>query len=127
MSGDGENLPFDAAKAKFAMQELMKTEEGRKIADKIKARLRDLDVAFQGLGENDKQEFMKKFKGKFSETFDDLRESIKKNVIDSEAPNDDFVGGDTLPNDNINPLRHTPQPNYGLFLVAFLIVLVVFG
>lgn len=129
MSGDG--LPFDAAKAKFAMQELMKTPEGRKIADKIKARLKDLDVAFQGLGEGDKQEFMKKFKGKFTETFDDLRESIKKNVIDNEVPSieeeQDFLSDNALPNDNTNPLRYTPQPNYWLFIVAFLIILFIIG
>lgn len=127
MSGDG--LPFDAEKAKLAMKELMKTPEGREIANKIKSRLKDLDVAFQGLKNSDKAEFMKKFKGKFSETFDDLRESIKKNIIDSgdvESDDPSFEEDENIPNNNFNVFQSSPQPNYLLFLVAFLIILLLF-
>lgn len=129
MASQGE-LPFDPAKAKEAMDQLMKTPQGREIAEKIKAKLRDLDVQFQTLQGEDKKEFMKKFKGKFADSFDDLRETLKKNILDTE-PEEDFVSGDSaLPpfeSTEFNPLRSVAQPNYKLFVVAFIIVLLIFG
>lgn len=125
MSSNGENLPFDAAKAKLAMGELMKTPEGREIAEKIKSRLRELDVQFQGLTDTDKKEFMSKFKGKFSETFDDLRESIKKNVIDDDPNfNDDDLSGSF---ENSSPFQNNPQPFNWLFIFALLVIVFVIG
>ena len=125
MASNGENLPFDASKAKLAMAELMKTPEGREIAEKIKAKLRELDVQFQGLKDSDKKEFMSKFKGKFTETFDDLRESIKQNVLGVEPSiDDDELGGNF---ENPSQYQIAPQPFNWLFLAAVLFVIFVIG
>lgn len=129
MASEGE-LPFDPAKAKEAMDQLMKTPQGREIADKIKAKLRELDLQFQTLKDGDKKEFMKKFKGKFSESFDDIRESLRKNIIENEPEEDFMSGNDALPtpeSTEFNPLRSVAQPDYKLFLIAFIIILLVFG
>lgn len=124
MASFGENLPFDASKAKLAMAELMKTPEGREIAEKIKTKLRELDVQFQGLTDIDKKEFMTKFKGKFTETFDDLRESIKKSVLDDEPSIDDDLGGNF---ENPSQFQIDPQPFNWLFIAAVLFVVFVIG
>jgi hypothetical protein len=120
-----ENLPFDASKAKLAMQELMKTPEGRVIAEKIKTKLRELDLQFDGLTDMDKKEFMKKFKGKFEETLDDLRDSIKKNVLD-DSSDENFSSEPDFLNDQINSLQNSYEPNIWLF-VAIFVILIVFG
>lgn len=129
MASEGE-LPFDPAQAKEAMAQLMKTPEGREIAEKIKAKLRSLDLQFQGLKEGDKKEFMKNFKTKFADSFEDLRDSLKKNLIDNDQ--EDGLSGDSgLPTSSgsteFNPLRSVAQPDYRLFILAFLIVVVLFG
>lgn len=125
MASFGENdLPFDASKAKLAMSELRKTPEGREIAEKIKTRLRELDVQFQGLTDIDKKEFMSKFKGKFTETFDELRESIRDSVIGEEPSYEGAEGGNF---ENSSPLQNNPQPFNWLFIVAILFIVFVIG
>lgn len=125
MASFGEDdLPFDASKAKLAMSELMKTPEGRQIAEKIKTRLRELDVQFQGLTDIDKKEFMSKFKGKFAETFDELRETIKDSVIGEEPS---FEGEEGLNFENSSPFQNNSQPFNWLFIAAILIIVFVIG
>jgi hypothetical protein len=127
MSSEGE-MPFDPAKTKEALDQLMKTEQGREIAEKVKAKLRELDLQFQTLNEGDKKEFVKNFQRKFTDSFDDLRESIRKNILD---PEEDLISGESaLPaseSTEFNPLHSVSQPDYKLFIFAFILVVLVFG
>lgn len=114
------SLPIDTQKAKTVIEELMKTPEGRDLADKIRNKLIDLNTQFKNLSPDDKQKFAEEFKGKFQETFEDLKDSLKAQLgSDLSDETDEF-------NEQI-PSNYGPQPNYFLFLIAFILILLLFG
>jgi uncharacterized protein (UPF0305 family) len=119
-----DSPPIDTQKAKSAIDELMKTAEGQALADKIRDKLKDLNVQFKGLSQDDKKKFVDEFKGKFSETFEDLKSSLKMRMVDDSS---DFEAVEEAENIPIDDFRYSTSPNYTLFLIAFIIVLVVFG
>ena len=100
-----------------AMDELMKSEEGRQLADKLKGKLKELNDQFKGLSGDDKKKFAEEFRDKFTESFGDLKDSLKMKV------GDDFSDDGSIPTQT----NFAPQPNYVLFLVAIIIVVIVFG
>lgn len=105
------------ARLSEAMDALMKTDEGRELASKIRGKLKDLSDQFKNLEGDDKEKFIDEFRDKFSESFNDLRDSIKM-----KAGEGDF-------DEDYEPIHegHGPPPNYVMFLIAILIVILVFG
>lgn len=115
------SLPIDSQKAKTVIEELMKTPEGRDLADKIRNKLIDLNTQFKNLSPDDKIKFADEFKVKFQETFEDLKDSLKAQLgSDLNGESDDF-------SDEQIPSNYGPQPNYFLFLIAFILILLLFG
>ncbi|KAG5678194.1 hypothetical protein PVAND_007887 [Polypedilum vanderplanki] len=113
----------DSEKTKLAIDELMKTPEGQALADKIRNKLKDLNTQFKELSPEDREKFTKDFQEKFSETFQDVKESIKARM----DQNPDYASAEEEREIPINNFRVAPEPNYFFFLIAFIIVLVIFG
>jgi hypothetical protein len=111
--------PLATDKAKSAIDELMKSPEGQQLADKIRDKLKDLNVQFKGLSQDDKKKFVSEFQGKFSETFEELKESLKAKM--------DPDTGEQEEENPFDNMRHSSQPNYTLFLIASIILLLVLG
>lgn len=113
---------FSQSRMKSAMDDLMKSEEGRKFADELRTKLKDLNDQFKGLSGTDKELFLKEFKTKFADTLGDLKESLKMQVGDE-------VDGNFKIRDDTEPIftDFPPQPNFMLFLFAILLVILVFG
>lgn len=103
------------------MDELMKSEEGQKLAEQLKTKLKDLNDQFRGLKGSEKELFLKEFKTKFADTLGDLKDTLKMQVGDEINTN--FKSDDSaFPQHDF-----APQPNYMLFLFAIVIVILVFG
>lgn len=116
-----ESLPVDAQKARSAIDELMKTPEGQQLAEKIREKLKGLNEQFKGLSKDDRQKFADEFKGKFTETFEDLKDSLRSSI----EGNKDDQSDQELPNQN--QFNYSPQQSYTLPLIASIIVLIIFG
>lgn len=106
------------SRMKNAMDELMKTEAGRELAEKLRGKLKELNEQFKGLSGEDKKTFSSEFREKFSESFSDLKDSFKAKLVEDSDGDDGFVPP---------PTGYFPQPNYMLFLVAITLVILVFG
>ena len=118
--------PIDHAKAKAAIDELMKTPEGQELAEKIRGKLKNLNMQFKGLSQDDKQKFVKEFQGKFTETFEELKDSLKSR-LDPDAQDSLSAGeNEDIPLSNLHN-QYSPQPSYTLFLIAFIAILIIFG
>lgn len=116
---------FSQSRMKNAMAELMKSEEGRKLADQLKTKLKDLNDQFKGLSGNEKEIFLKEFKTKFADSLGDLKDTLKMHVADDT--NGDFkIRGDESQT-SFTQNDYAPQPNYFLFLFAIVLVVLVFG
>jgi hypothetical protein len=112
---------------KESMKKMMETPEGKAMGEKIRNKLKELNDQFKGLSGENKKKFADEFKGKFMETFDDLKDSLK---VKFEENSDDImnVESDEPESEKFSePLNVVPQPNYALFLIALLIILVVIG
>lgn len=116
---------FSGSRMKEAMDELAKSEGGRELAEKLRSKLKQLNDQFKGLSGDDKSKFLDEFREKFSDSLGDLKDSLKMNIggnVDGEFRIRDDENEPTQP-----PIEHLPQPNYMLFLLAIVIILVVFG
>lgn len=117
MSGES-SLPFDTQKAKTVFAELMKTSEGRELADKIREKLKDLNSQFKNLSPDDKRKFSNEFQGKFAETFNELKNVLKQKFESEEKP-DEFIEEFSE--------NYEQNTTYFVFIVAILIILMLFG
>lgn len=125
MSGeDPVESPFNNARTANALDQLMKTPEGRELADQIRSKLKGLNEQFKGLSGVDKKQLVEEFKTKFADSLGDLKTNIKNN-----AGND--IGGTfklRMESDDGENLVHSIlPPNSRLFLLALLIIIVLFG
>lgn len=110
---------------KGAMDELMKTEEGRELAGKLKAKLKELSDQFEGMKVEEKKEFLNTFRKEFSSSLGDVKDKLKLQLgekVDGEFRLHDDGDG-SIP----SPLNYAPQPNYTLFLVAVLLIVMIIG
>lgn len=116
---------FSSSRMKDAMDELAKSEGGRELADQLRSKLKELNDKFKGLTGDDKTKFLDEFREKFSDSLGDLKDALKINVggnVDGEFRIRDEENESTQP-----PMGNSPQPNYMLFLLAIVIILLVFG
>lgn len=123
-SDDFLSQSLNNPKAKGALDELLKTEEGRELAAKIRIRLKELNEQFKGLTGDDKKEFIDNFREKFSDSLGDLKDSLREKI--SGSPDGQFK----IKDDNSQippPVHYGPQQNYMLFIGAIVIVLILFG
>lgn len=114
-------------KAKLALGDMMKTPEGRFLAEKVRTKLKDLNEQFKDLSQDDKIKFLKEFKDKFADSFDELKNNLKSQLENSklESENDEFrLEGD---DDDSSSVPYSPQSNHILFLTAVIIILFVIG
>jgi hypothetical protein len=116
MSEDVES-PISNPKTSSILQELMNTEKGRELAEKIRVKLNELNVKFAQLSPTDKKKFKSEFKNKFSESLQFL-----KNKIQNEDEDGQFRIH--LEEEGIQP--HI-LPSYMYFYIAFLLLLSLFG
>jgi hypothetical protein len=121
MSGEGD---FETPNMKSAMAQLMKSEEGRELASKLRVQLKKLNDQFTGLSGNEKKEFLNKFREKMGEHFGELKEGIKAKLGGEDG---EFKLTDDEDSSIPQSIVYNPSPNYALFLVAFLVILAIFG
>lgn len=118
-----EDQVFKNPHIKSAMDELMKTEEGKKLAEKLENKLKELSDKFQGLSGDEKKKFMGEFREKFSDSFGDIKDSLKMKV------GENVNGGDFKfqeeESGSTSPLNY--QTNYLPFLIALLFIVLIFG
>jgi hypothetical protein len=116
---------FSNPRMKSAMEQLMKTDEGKELADKLKVKLRELNEAFKDLKGDDKLKFLTDFKEKFSESIGDLKDTLSMKMgdeVDGEFKMREDDGGSPPP-----PSHYVAQPNYFLFLIAIVLVVLLFS
>lgn len=111
---------FKSPRMKGAMDALMKSEEGREIAAKLREKLKALNDQFKDLTGDEKVTFLKEFKHKFADSLGDI------------AGGNLGVGGDS---DGAFKIRGdeellAPQTQffyYLPFILAFTFICLVFG
>lgn len=108
-----------------ALEQLMKTEEGRVLAQQIKDKLKELSQTYEGLNDGDKEEFASIFTEKFKESFVHLKEKVADSVKE-KVEDADFREGFKK-----NVLRKVASDdwfqNYNVAIVAVVIFLAIFG
>lgn len=114
---------FETPRMKGAMDELMKSEEGRELASKLREQLTALNNQFKNLKGEDKRKFLEEFKDKMSDGFGNLKETIRSKMTSGDG---EFkFGGEE--SSTSRSVVYDPSPNYWLFFIAFVSVIVVFG
>lgn len=126
MSGEAPvESPFNNARTANALEQLMKTPEGRELADQIRSKLKGLNEQFKGLSGVDKKQLVDEFKTKFADTLGNLKANLKNNA------DEDDIGGTfklRLESDETeNTIHSFLPPNSRPFLLALLIIIVLFG
>jgi hypothetical protein len=124
MSGEES---FETPRMKGAMDELMKSEEGRELAAKLRVHLKKLNDQFKGLEGEDKKIFLNEFREKMGEHFGQLKENIKSQMTGKGEEDGEFRFSGDDANSIPRSLSYDPSPNYWLFFIAFLAILAVFG
>lgn len=115
--------PFNNARTANALEQLMKTPEGRELADQIRSKLAGLNEQFKGLSGVDKKKLVEEVKTKFAETLGNLKENLKN-------AGDDLGGTFKLrveSDDADNTVHSLLPPNSRPFLFALLIIIMLFG
>lgn len=105
---------------KVAMDELMKSEEGRELASKLRNKLKELNDQFTGLSGEEKKKFLGEFREKFADSLGEIKDSFK--TLDDASGQFKLRGdeSDSVP----TPVSIT---NYFPLLFAILVLAVVFG
>lgn len=125
MSGEAPvESPFSNARTANALEQLMKTPEGRELADQIRSKLKGLNEQFKGLSGVDKKQLVDEFKTKFADTLGNLKANLKDNAGDD-------IGGTfklRLESDETESTVYSMlPPNSRPFLLALLIIVALFG
>ena len=125
MSGEAPvESPFDNARTANALEQLMKTPEGREVAEQIRSKLKGLNEQFKGLSGVDKKHLVEEFKTKFADSLGNFKANLKNNAGDD-------IGGTfklRMESDEAENIVHSIlPPNSRLFLLALLIIIILFG
>lgn len=107
------------SRMKGAMDELMKSEEGRELAAKLRSKLKQLNDEFAGLSGDEKTKFLGEFREKFTESLGEIKDSIKSSASGEFKIRGD-ESGDSAPS-SVSLAFYLP------FLIAVLIIVLVFG
>lgn len=78
----GEEGVFSGSKLKGAMDELMKSEEGKALSEKIRAKLSELNAQYKELSGDDKKNFKEQFGQKFKDLVGELSDTLKNSPDD---------------------------------------------
>lgn len=114
---------FETPRIKGAMDELMKSEEGRELASKLREQLTNLNNQFKNLKGEDKKKFLEEFREKMGDSFGTLKDTIKSKMASGDG---EFkFGGEE--SSTPRSVVYDPSPNYWLFFIAFVAIIVVFG
>ncbi|CRL08749.1 CLUMA_CG021304, isoform A [Clunio marinus] len=109
-----DDSPFENSRMRGAMDALMKSEEGREIAENLKSKLKQLNDQFKDLNHGEKQKFLNEFRDKFSESIGSLKDTLGEKygeTFEEEVPN-----------------AYTQQLlNYLPFMIGVTILLLIFG
>lgn len=116
---------FETPNMKSAMAQLMKSEEGRELASKLRTQLKKLNDQFTGLSGDEKTKFLDEFREKMGKHFGDLKEGIKSKMGGND--DGDFKIRDDSESSIPQSVVYNPSPNYLLFFIAFLLIVAVFG
>lgn len=113
---------FEKSRMKGAMDELMKSEEGRELAAKLRNKLKELNDEYTVLPDEKKKDFLVEFREKFADSFGEIKDSIKSSLGDN--PNGEFkLRGDES--------SSVPPPvafnSYAPLLFAIFVLVLVFG
>lgn len=112
---------FKGLRMKGGMEELMKSEEGRELATKLRSKLKELNDQFTGLSGDEKAKFLTDFREKFKDTLGELPKSFDNKL-------DDNSDGTFKIREDISDFA--PQKylmGYFPFLVAVFVIVLVFG
>lgn len=115
--------PFNNERTANALEQLMKTPEGRELADQIRSKLAGLNEQFKGLSGVDKKKLVEEVKTKFAETLGNLKENLKNAGDDLGGTFKFRVESD----DAENTVHSLLPPNSRAFLFALLIIIMLFG
>lgn len=115
---------FSNSRIKGAMSELMKTEDGRVLAENLRIKLKELNDQFKGLSGEEKLTFLHDFRNKFADSLGDLKDTLKIRTGERVDGEFKFQDGDgpMPPFEN-----HAALTNFWPFLIAVLIILLIFG
>lgn len=113
----GEEGMFKSSKLKGAMDELMKSEEGKALAEKIRTKLKELNDQYKDLTGDDKKNFKEQFGEKFKDLVGDLSETLKNTPDDGTFQIRDDPGVQAL----------AGFYNYLPFLLAVSFICLIFG
>lgn len=116
---------FSNPRIKGALDQLMDSEEGRELAQKLRTKLKELNDQFKGLPVEEKQQFLKDFSGKFSESMGDLKDTLSMKMGER-------VDGEFNFHDNERSQIRDPEVDdnfsyYWPFLGAVFVILLIFG
>lgn len=111
---------FQPSRLKEAMDELMKSEEGRELAENLRTKLKEMNEQFKDLSGEDKQKFVNEFRNKFADSLGNLQANLKQ----GNEENDEF----RFQNDEKSSFdSFNASTNYWPFLIAIFVILLIFG
>lgn len=113
---------FAKSRMKGAMDELMKSEEGRELASKLRNKLKELNDQLTGLSGEEKKKFLGEFREKFSDSLGELKDNFKSSLgdsLDGEFKIRGDEGSSTPTSERVT--------NYFPLLFAIFVLVLVFG
>lgn len=116
-----EDDTFSSPRMKSALDELMKSEEGRELAENLRNKLKELNNQFKGLSDDEKKSFVEKFRDRFSDSLGELKDTISMKM--GEKVDGEFrIQGD-------GEAEAAVSSNYNFLPVlgAVLVLVVIFG
>lgn len=112
---------FKGLRMKGGMEELMKSEEGRELATKLRSKLKELNDKFTGLSGDEKSKFLTDFREKFADSLGELPGSLNTKMDDN--PDGAFKIREDI--SDFAPQKYLM--GYFPFLVAVFVIVLVFG
>lgn len=113
----GEEGMFTGGKLRGAMDELMKSEEGKALAEKIRGKLKELNDQYKDMSGEDKKNFKEQFGKKFQDLVGDLTDTLKNSPDDGTFQ----IRGDPAVQASAGFYNYLP------FLLAVSFICLIFG
>lgn len=120
-AGDGEENPFIHALQSDALNELLNDKDKHEMAQQLADNLRKLSDMFVKLSDQEKQQFVKEFKGQFINQLKGLSEMVKQQKVTQDNAED----LKSIPLFGANEILHEELNFYLMIAFGMLIVLFV--